>query len=137
MMTLHGEKMLETFLEMREWLRSFNDAYINLSASDKKPRASEKRTPQVIASKKAEFAIVMAPAGGNFVLRLEWSAAFEPGEFSGSVKSISVSKGYKGKEEIARCLLKKPIEASENTTFQPTYIVELPFADVEIQLSKK
>jgi len=136
MMTWHGEKMLETFLEMREWLRSFNDAYINLSASDRKPRASEKRTPQVIASKKAEFAIVMAPADGNFVLRFVWSAAFEPGEFNGSVKSISVSKGYKGKEEIARCVLKKPLEANENTTFQPTYIVELPLTGVKTQLSK-
>jgi len=132
MLVQRGVKLFSLLYELRSFLRSLSNMYLNLSECDKKPQPNEKHTPQVIASKPAKFLLIVGENDeGKLVFRFEWSAPFEAEEINGVVRSVSISRQPNGKEEIARRVLKEPLEITENTTLKPHYALEVEFDVVD------
>jgi len=138
MLVQRGAKLLSLLYETRDFLRSMNNMYLNLSSCDKKPQPNERHTPQVIASKPAEFLLIVDETrGGNLVFRLEWSASFDAEEINGAVHSVSISRQPNGKEEIARRVLNKPLEVTKDATLKPHYALEVEFDGINFVIVQK
>lgn len=137
MLVQRGVKLFSLLYELRSFLRSLSNMYLNLSECDKQPYPNEKQTPQVIASKKAEFYLVIGEEDGEPVLKFVWSAPFEADEINGTVRSVSVSKQPDGKEEIARRVLNEPLEVPEDATLKPYYALAVAFDGVNIIVAER